>query len=79
MDVFIFRSGEPYFCTSSIRINRLVPSRLRYMLEEHDYVIGAIWNSDNIAEIYLLAMDASSDELATMESLSQSFSCSIHD
>ena len=49
------------------------------MLEEQDYVIGAVWNTDNITEVYLLSMDASSDELATMESLSQSFSCSIHD
>ena len=73
------RNEESYFCTSSVRINRLVPLKLRYMLEEQDYVIGAVWNTDNITEVYLLSMDASSDELATMESLSQSFSCSIHD
>ena len=43
------------------------------MLEENDYYIAAIWNQPETTEIYILSLDADSDELATMESLSQSF------
>ena len=42
------------------------------MLEDHEYYIAAIWNQPQITEMYILSTDADSDELATLESLSQS-------
>lgn len=56
------------------RIRLLVPHELRNLLEEYDYYVAAVWNSDDITEIYILNYECDSDEYATLESLSQSFS-----
>ena len=56
-----------------MRINRIVPLSLRSCLEDHDYVVAAIWNTATVTEIYILNYDADSDEMATLESLSQSY------
>ena len=65
--------SEPYFYTSATRINRLIPPLLRNVLDAHEYYVAAIWNDVTITEIYLLSLDSSSDEMETLESLSQSF------
>ena len=70
---YITSTTEPYFYTTHTRINRLVPLPLRTLLEAYDYYVAAIWNDTKITEIYILSHDASSDEMETMESLSQSF------
>ena len=73
---YYFRTTEPYFYTTTVRINRIVPLALRACLEDHEYVVAAIWNTSAFTEIYILNYDADSDEVATLESLSQSFICS---
>lgn len=68
------RTSEPYFYTNATRIKRLIPRELRELLEEYDYDVAAVWNSDHVTEIYILNNECDSDEYATLESLSQSFS-----
>ena len=65
--------SEPYFYTSTSQINRIVPVLLRHCLDDHDYYIAAVWNGTDVTEIYILSNDAGSDEMETMETLSQSF------
>ena len=73
--IISFRTTEPYFYTTPARINRIVPSSLRNLLDEQDYFVAAIWNTPLVTEIYILSLEADSDEMATLESLSQSFNC----
>ena len=51
----------------------MVPISLRHMLDDHDYHVAAIWNDITVTEIYIISNDAGSDEMSTMESLSQSY------
>ena len=70
----IASTSEPYFYTNSTRINRLIPTEMRELLESQDYYVAAVWNAETVTEVYILNYECDSDEYATLESLSQSFS-----
>ena len=72
--IYQLRPPQEAFHTKITTIRRLIPASIRDLFAEYDYQIAAVWNNQNVTEIYYLDTEPDSDASYAFSNLSQTFS-----